>query len=137
GIGAPDLIGALEKIRQPFNINALVQAAALAALDDVEHVARTRANNAAGINFFQTAFYKMRLPFVPSAANFVLVKVGDGPGVFNELQRVGVITRPMAGYQLPEWLRISVGTPEENRRCLDALKEVLNYPREKFADSIR
>jgi histidinol-phosphate aminotransferase len=125
GMGSPDLIAALEKVRQPFNINALVQAAALAALDDAEHIARTRANNAIGLYFFQSAFYKMKLPFVPSGANFVLVKVGEGQRVFSQLQRAGVITRPMAGYQLPEWLRISIGTPEENQRCLQALNEAL------------
>jgi histidinol-phosphate aminotransferase len=67
----------------------------------------------------------MRLPFVPSGANFVLVKVGDGQRVFDQLQRAGVITRPMAGYQLPEWLRISIGTPTENERCLKALQRAL------------
>jgi histidinol-phosphate aminotransferase len=125
GLGTPDLISILEKVRQPFNINALVQAAALAALDDTEHIARTRANNAAGLHLFHTAFHKMRLPFIPSAANFILVKVGDGQRVFAALQQAGVITRPMAGYDLPEWLRISIGTPEENRRCLKALQEAL------------
>jgi histidinol-phosphate aminotransferase len=125
GIGAGDLIAALEKIRQPFNINALVQAAALAALDDTEHIERTRTNNAAGLHFFHSALRKLKLPSIPSSANFILIKVGDGQRVFEELQRQGVITRPMAGYGLPEWLRISVGTPEENRRCLMALEQVL------------
>lgn len=125
GIGHPDLIAALEKVRQPFNINALVQAGALAALDDLEHLANTRANNAAGLRFFECAFRKLNLEFVPSAANFVLVRVGDGQGVFHELQKRGIITRPMGGYQLPEWIRISVGTPQENERCLTALKEAL------------
>jgi histidinol-phosphate aminotransferase len=67
----------------------------------------------------------MGLEFVPSAANFVLVKVGNGQSVFDQLQRQGIIVRPMAGYQLPEWIRISVGTPTENRRCLGALKKVM------------
>lgn len=67
----------------------------------------------------------MGLEFVPSHANFILVKTGDGQRVFNELQKLGVITRPMAGYQLPEWLRISVGTAAENTRCLAALRTVL------------
>jgi len=125
GIGHSELIAALEKVRQPFNINALVQAAALAALDDAEHIARTRANNAAGLEFLQNAFRQMRLEFVPSAANFVMVRVGDSPRIFDNLQKQGIITRPMAGYGLPEFIRISVGTPEENDRCVAGLKKAL------------
>jgi histidinol-phosphate aminotransferase len=125
GIGHPGLIAALEKVRQPFNINALVQAAALAALDDAEHIARTRANNAAGLEFLQNAFREMRLEFVPSAANFVILRVGDGQRVFDDLQKQGVITRPLAGYGLPDFIRISVGTPSENERCVAALKRAL------------
>jgi len=66
----------------------------------------------------------MGLEFIPSAANFILGRVGDGQRVFEELQRRGVIVRPMGGYQLPEWVRITVGTPAENARCLNALKAV-------------
>jgi histidinol-phosphate aminotransferase len=125
GIGHPDLIATLEKVRQPFNINALVQAGALAALDDNEHITRTRRNNSEGFKFFETAFSELKLRFVPSAANFILVHVGDGQRVFAELQKLGVIVRPMAGYQLPEWIRISIGTPVENTRCLVALRKAL------------
>jgi histidinol-phosphate aminotransferase len=125
GIGHPDLIAALEKIRQPFNINALVQAGALAALDDTEHIQRTRHNNTAGLRLYEEAFCQMKLKFIPSSANFILVHVSDGARVFGELQKLGVITRPMGGYQMPEWIRISVGTPAENTRCLAALKKVL------------
>ena len=121
GLGAQGLIASLEKARQPFNINALVQAGALAALDDDAHLRSTRDNNAAGLHFFESAFRRLRLVYVPSSANFILVKVGDGARVFGELQKLGIITRPMAGYGLPEWLRISIGTPAENHRCLDAL----------------
>jgi len=125
GVGVPELIAALEKVRQPFNINSLVQAGAVAALDDADHVARTRHNNAAGLRFFEQAFQQLKLQFIRSAANFILVKVGDGQRVFAELQKLGVITRPMGGYQLSEWIRISMGTPAENRRCLSALESVL------------
>ena len=125
GIASPEIISALEKIRQPFNINSIAQAGAMAALDDAEHFAATKANNAAGVEFFESAFNAMKLEFIPSAANFVLIRVGDGAKVFSELQKRGVITRPMAGYQLPEWLRISVGSPAENERCLAALREIL------------
>lgn len=125
GIATAELIAALEKIRQPFNCNALIQAAALAALEDREHLERTRANNLAGLKFLERSFHDLGLQYVPSAANFVLVRVGDGQKVFADLQKLGIITRPMASYQLPEWLRVSVGTPAENERFLDALRKVL------------
>ena len=124
GIGHPEFIAALEKVRQPFNLNAMAQAGALAALDDTAHVRRTRQNNLAGMKLLETSLRKLGLEYVPSAANFILVHVGEGQRVFEELQRRGVITRPMGGYQLPEWIRISVGTPAENQRCLKALGEV-------------
>jgi len=125
GIGNAELISALEKIRQPFNANLLAQTAALAALDDEDHIRRTRANNFAGLEFFAKAFRELGLEYVPSFANFILVRVGEGAKVFDAMQRLGVITRPMGGYQLPKWLRISVGTREENERCLQALKKSL------------
>jgi histidinol-phosphate aminotransferase len=125
GIGAPELIAALEKVRQPFNINSIAQAGALAALDDVEHMRRTRENNAQGLKTYAEAFQKLGLEFIPSAGNFILVHVGEGQRVFEAMQRLGVIVRPMGGYQLPEWIRISMGTPEENARCIRSLKEVL------------
>lgn len=126
GIGSPDFISMLEKIRQPFNVNLLSQTAALAALDDDEHVRKTRANNFAGLDFFTRAFRELKLEFVPSHANFILVHVGDGSKIFEAMQRQGVIVRPMGGYQLPEWVRISIGTPAENQRCLSVLKEILH-----------
>ncbi len=125
GIGHPEFIAALEKVRQPFNINSLAQAATFAALDDAEHLARTRHTNAQGLEYLTLAFRQMDLEFVPSHANFLLIRVGDGQHVFNALQKLGVITRPMAGYQLPEWLRLSIGTAAENARGLAALRTVL------------
>jgi histidinol-phosphate aminotransferase len=126
GIGNPDLIAALEKTRQPFNINSLAQAAALAALDDEEHVRKTRSNNFGGLEFFRRAFRELKLEFVPSFANFILIRVGEGQKAFDAMQKQGVIVRPMGGYQLPEWIRISVGTPKENERCLETLKAALH-----------
>lgn len=125
GIGHPDFIAALEKIRQPFNINSVAQAGALAALDDTKHVEKTRKINSRGLKLYARTFRKLGLEFIPSSANFILVRVGDGQRVFGELQKLGVIVRPMGGYQLPEWIRISIGTPKENKRCLEALKAVL------------
>lgn len=125
GLGHVELVAALEKVRQPFNINSIAQAGALTALDDPEHIARTRENNRQGLRFFETELGRAGLPFVRSSANFILVNVGDGQRVFGELQKRGVITRPMGGYQLPEFIRISIGTPAENQRCLDGLKACL------------
>ena len=125
GIADAGLTSALEKVRQPFNVNLLAQTAALAALDDDEHVRKTRENNFAGLDFYARAFRNLKLEYVPSFANFILVRVGDGQKVFDAMQKLGVITRPMGGYQLPEWIRISIGTRAENERCLEALKKTL------------
>jgi histidinol-phosphate aminotransferase len=125
GIAHPDLIAALEKIREPFNINSIAQAGAIAALDDDEHTRRTRENNAVGLRFVEKACHAMNLDTIPSVANCLLVRVGSGQRIFDALQHEGVITRPMGGYQLPEWIRISIGTPAENERCMVALKKVL------------
>jgi len=129
GIGPPELIAALEKVRQPFNINSIAQAGALAALEDQDHLARTRANNAQGLDYLQKAFRSLGLEFIPSHANFVLVNVGDGQRVFEGMQKLGVITRPMGGYQLPAWIRVTVGTPDQNARCIAALEKVVGLAR--------
>ena len=128
GIGHPELIAEFEKVRQPFNVNSVAQAGALAALDDMAHVERTRRINSRGLKFYARAFRKLGLEFIPSSANFILVRVGDGARVFKAMQGLGVIVRPMGGYHLPEWIRISIGTPKENKRCLEALKTALAKP---------
>jgi histidinol-phosphate aminotransferase len=125
GIAHPDLVATLEKARQPFNINSIAQAGALAALDDADHMRRTRENNTRGLQFFSQAFRQLKLEYITSAANFILVRVGDGQRVFEEMQKQGVIVRPMGGYQLGEWIRITVGRPEDNERCISALRQVL------------
>ena len=124
-MGHPELIAALDKIREPFNTSLVAQAAALAALDDGEHVRKARENNLVGLKLLTAGFRKLGLEYIPSEANFILVRVGRGAEVFQRMQRLGVITRPMGGYQLPEWLRITVGTPAENERCLAALDQAL------------
>jgi histidinol-phosphate aminotransferase len=125
GIGHPELIASLEMIRQPFNLNSISQAGALAALDDEKHVERTRRINQRGMKLFGREFRRLKLEFVPSAANFILVRVGDGARVFHELQKAGIIVRPMGGYALSEWIRISIGTPKQNARCLAALSRIV------------
>ncbi len=125
GIGNPELIGLLQKVRQPFNANAIAQAGALAGLSDQDHQQRTKANNDTGRDYLQAQFDDMGLEYVPSFANFVLVKVGDGDRVFSEMLKRGIILRAMRSYKLPDWVRISVGTPEQNERCIEVLREVL------------
>ena len=124
-VAPPDCIALLNRVRQPFNVNAMALAAAEAALRDDDHVARTRLLVSEGLQQFYTAFDAMGLDYVPSSANFVLVKVGEGRSCFDALQKCGVIVRPMDGYGLPDHVRITVGTPEENVRCITALKAIL------------
>jgi len=125
GLASPDVATILNKARQPFNANAVAQSAALAAINDEMHIKATVSNNNKGLSFFEKAFKERGLEFVPSVANFVLVKVGDGEKLFKDLLAKGVIVRAMSGYKLPEWVRVSVGTSEENARFIEALDEVL------------
>ena len=125
GLASPQVAAILQKARQPFNANSMAQAAALAAMNDSEHVAKTMQTNREGLAFYEQAFAARGLEYVPSAANFVLVKVGDGDDLFAKMLRKGVIVRAMSGYKLPEWVRISIGTMPENERCIEVLDEVL------------
>jgi len=113
------------RVRQPFNVNALALVGALAALDDEDHVARTLAVNREGMAYLVEGLKRLGLSWVPSAANFVLVRVGPAAKIYQALLRRGVIVRPMEGYGFPEHLRVTVGLPEENRRFLQALGDVL------------
>ena len=125
GIARPELIRLLQKTRQPFNVNGIAQAGALAGLGDRDHERATKRLADEGRAYLQQQFAAMRLPFLPGSANFVLVNVADGQSVFKALLRRGVIVRALSGYKLPEWIRISVGTMEQNRKCIEALREVL------------
>jgi histidinol-phosphate aminotransferase len=121
GYAHRELIALLNRVRQPFNVNALALAAGEAALDDVEWVQRSRATNTAGLAQLAAGFTALGLEFIPSVANFITVRVGDGAAVFLALQKRGVIVRPMAGYAMPEWVRITVGSAEQNERALREL----------------
>lgn len=125
GYTSPELAGLLNRVRQPFNVNAIGQAAAVAALDDADFMARARVTNAAGLRQLESALAGRGLAIVPSVANFLLVRVGDGARVFAELQRRGVIVRPMKPYGMPEWVRVTVGNSVQNERFLAALDQVL------------
>jgi histidinol-phosphate aminotransferase len=130
GIAPRPLIEVLEKTREPFNVNGLAQIGALAALDDQAHQRETKRTVDAGRDFLQEQFAKMRLPFIPSPGNFVMVNVGDGPAIFRTLLAQKVVVRPLQGYGLSEWLRITIGTNEQNEKCIAALKMCLDNKRD-------
>jgi histidinol-phosphate aminotransferase len=124
-VAPPEITEVLHKTRQPFNVNSIAQAGAIAALADDEHLRETRRVIDEGRAYLQEQFADMQIPFVPAAANFVMVNVGDGCAVFRKLLQRKIIVRPLSGYGLPEWVRISVGTMEENKKLVAALGEVI------------
>jgi histidinol-phosphate aminotransferase len=125
GIAQPELTDLLNRVRQPFNCNSLAQAAAVAALADTAFVERGVQINRQGMVQVTRAFDELGLRYLPSHGNFVLVHVGDGARVYQGLLRRGVIVRPVANYGLPQWLRVTIGLPEENARFIAALREAL------------
>lgn len=122
GLAPEKVANILQKTRQPFNANGIAQAGALAGLEDEDHMRRTRDLTHEGRNYLQAEFSVMGLEFVPSVANFVLVHVGDGDAVFQALLRRGLIVRAMRSYKMPAWIRVSVGTMDQNRRFISELK---------------
>ncbi|MBI3753661.1 MAG: histidinol-phosphate transaminase [Deltaproteobacteria bacterium] len=142
GIAPEKLNFYMNKVRQPFNVNSLAQIAAMAALDDDEHLKRSQRNNREGLAYLFGELKAMGLECVPTQANFFLIKVGKGKdvyphtknfgvGVYDALLRQGVIVRPMASYGLGEYIRVTVGLPEENKRFVEALKKTVNSRQEK------
>lgn len=125
GIGHPDVVDLMNRVRQPFNVSSVALAAATAALADEEFLARSADINARGMAQITAALAEMKLEWIPSAGNFVTFKVGDASGINMALLRQGVIVRPIASYGMPEWLRVSIGLPEENARFIDALRSAL------------
>ena len=125
-VSHPQVADLLNRVRQPFNVNSLALVAAAAALDDVDHLERSRALNQAGMQQWQDACRQWSLRWLPSVGNFLCVNVGrSGREVFLELLKRGVIARPVDNYGLPDYLRISIGTEAENARCIAALGDVL------------
>jgi histidinol-phosphate aminotransferase len=129
GIAPAECAQILERARLPFNTNAIGQAAALAALGDTAFFRRTLKLTKQGRDWMEGEFRKMGLEYVPSSANFVVVRVGNGRAMFEALQRRGVIVRPMDGYRMPDWIRVTVGTMPQNRRFLRALASELRAGR--------
>lgn len=127
GVMRPEIAEWLNRSREPFNVNYMAQAAAIAALEDAEHVARTVAMNEAGKRAFEQAFDELGLPYAVTYGNFVWVDVKqDSKAVFQALLRRGVITRTGDVFDAPTHLRVTIGTPEENAKFLQALREVLS-----------
>ena len=126
GFSHPQVVDLMNRVRQPFNVSDIAQVAAAAALVDDEFVEQSRLLNKQGRQTLTEGFLRLGLPWIPSHANFVCVKVGRGAEVFQRLLEQGVIVRPIASYGMPEYLRITIGTESENARFLSALAAVLN-----------
>lgn len=126
GIAPPPMVELLDRARAPFNVNALAQRAALAALDDQHHIASSRKVNELGKAYLSSELARLGLQSPPSAANFLLVDLKrDGRAVAEALLRLGVIVRPLGGPCLQTHIRVSIGTPPENERFIEALGRVL------------
>jgi histidinol-phosphate aminotransferase len=121
GVSSPEIIDALNRIRQPFNVNSLAQVGSLAALDDEEHIRKTKENNRQGLAYLRRELDRLGLEYAPSWGNFLLVKVGVR--TYQRLLPDGVIIRPMEGYGFPGYARVSVGTPRENERFIAAMEK--------------
>ncbi|MBI1396090.1 MAG: histidinol-phosphate transaminase [Betaproteobacteria bacterium] len=119
----PDVADLMNRVRQPFNVNSVAQAGAIACLGDDDYVARSRALNLEGMKQVADGVAAQGFEVLPSRGNFVCVRVGAGSDMYQKLLRLGVIVRPIGGYAMPEWLRVSIGLPEENERFLSALRE--------------
>ena len=125
-VSHPDIADLLNRVRQPFNVNHLAIVAASAAMDDSQHLNKAIQVNATGMQQLADGFDALGLDYIPSVGNFVSVDVGkDGASVYDALLHEGVIVRPVANYQMPQYLRITVGLAQENERFLQALQKVL------------
>lgn len=124
-LAQPEVADIINRVRQPFNVNSMALAAAAAALEDDDFVRRSRELNDAGMAQITAGVKALGLDYIPSFGNFVSVRVGDAATVYQKLLKQGVIVRPVVGYGMPEYLRVSIGLESENARFLDALKVCL------------
>ncbi|MGA8048840.1 MAG: histidinol-phosphate transaminase, partial [Burkholderiales bacterium] len=126
GLAHPSVADVMNRVRQPFNVNSVALAAATAALDDMEFVAKSYAENLQGLRQLERGAMALGLDYIPSFGNFVTIRVGKAADIYKRLLRRGVIVRPVGGgYELPEHLRVTSGTPEENETFLAALSASL------------
>ena len=126
GIGNLEVIAAINRVREPFNVNSLAQAAAVAALADEEFLQQSCAVNRAGKEFLYQEFERLGLSFLPSQSNFILVDVGmDSQQLMGAMLQRGVIIRAADSFGLPGFIRVTIGREQDNRRFIDALIDVL------------
>ena len=126
GISSPEVADILNRVRQPFNVNSIALAAASAALDDEAHVTRAVQLNREGMDRLTRAFTEFGLGYISSVGNFVCVDFGrPAMPIHERLLREGVIVRPVANYGMPNYLRVTIGLPEENERFIKALEKVI------------
>jgi histidinol-phosphate aminotransferase len=121
-MGCRELISAMEKVREPFNINSLAQAGALAALSDKQFVAKSLKIVNEGRKFLYKNIQSLGFKYIPSVTNFILVHVGDSGAVYQRLLRKGVIVREMTSWGLKGFIRVTIGTRQENAKFINALK---------------
>ncbi len=125
-VSHPQVADLLNRLREPFNVNSLALAAAVAVLDDADYLARSLTVNREGMAQLEAGLRELGLPFIESAGNFVAVDFGrDAMPLYQEFLREGIIVRPVGVYEMPTWLRISIGLPEQNARFLASCKKVL------------
>lgn len=126
GVASPDVADMMNRVRQPFNVNSVAQAAAVASLNDGDFVERSYALNRAGMLQLTQGFNRLGLSYIPSFGNFVSFRIENANAVYRKLLESGVIVRPIANYEMPDYLRVSVGLFDENARFLEVLEKIVN-----------
>lgn len=126
GVASASVADMMNRVRQPFNVNSVAQAAAIASLNDDDFVARSYALNRAGMLQLTQAFNKLGLSYIPSFGNFVSFRIDKAGEVYQQLLKQGVIVRPIANYEMPDYLRVSIGLFDENARFLEVLENIIN-----------
>ena len=124
GFAKEELVGYMDRVRQPFNVNSLAQTGAVAALKDSKHLKKSKEVNRKGKEYLYGEFNRLGIEYVPTEANFILVRVENGREIYNRLLKKGVIVRAMDGYKLPDYIRGTIGLSQENKRFIEALSEV-------------
>jgi len=126
GIAKREIVREMNRIRQPFNTNRIAQIAATAALEDIEHLKKSKEMNQEGKDFLYRELDSLGLGYIPTCANFILIDTGrDSKEVYEQLLKRGIIVRPMDGYELPSFIRVTIGKPDQNKRFIELLREIL------------